>query len=267
MFTTAFDASGHEKDQLSLVVAGFISSAKDWAIFDQEWKDRLAEDGLQSFHMVEFAQSSGAFKEGWRQDEKRRQELLSDLISIIRRNSYRKFGVAIINQTFQGNVPDDIKRDFRLNAYSLAGRTCVADVSKWATGEKISTPIQHIFEDGDIGRGKLIERMNRDGYPTPDFRQKRDSFTPEGLPVPAFTPLQAADILAYELFKVVKTVETSGPVSRFRWAMNEFMDMQGYLGIYQAGDLGEMSMMFRISREVEIMAKRIGIPESGRNVI
>ncbi|MGB9488269.1 MAG: hypothetical protein WCD04_19420, partial [Terriglobia bacterium] len=55
MFTTAFDASGHESDQLIMVVAGFISSVDDWTDFSKKWKERLAEDGLEYFHTKEFS--------------------------------------------------------------------------------------------------------------------------------------------------------------------------------------------------------------------
>src|ERR1039458_1092492 len=46
MMTACFDASGHERDQRFLVVAGFVSSVDDWIDFDRLWRDRLAKDGL-----------------------------------------------------------------------------------------------------------------------------------------------------------------------------------------------------------------------------
>jgi hypothetical protein len=60
MLTACFDASGHPTQPV-LVVAGFIAPAPEWEHFEREWKDRLAIDGITSFHMQEFAQSSGVF--------------------------------------------------------------------------------------------------------------------------------------------------------------------------------------------------------------
>jgi hypothetical protein len=263
MFVAAFDASGHERDQLCLVVAGFISSAKDWSSFDQEWKSRLSCDGISYFHMVEFAHCVKQFK-GWKGQEKRRMRLLGDLLEIIRRNVYRKFGAVVVNTTFKENLSDKAKEKFFLNAYSLAGRSCVADVGNWAKEQvpRITTPIQYIFEDGDIGKGKLIERMNRDGYPTPDFRKKKDTIAPDGITLPAFTPLQAADFLAYEIFSSVKKTETTGSSDDLRWAMEEFIKTPiGHPGIYEVEDLERMDMMIKVSQEVERLARLLGIPE------
>ena len=61
MLTVCFDASGHPTQPV-LVVAGFIATAEEWELFEREWKDRLALDGLTSFHMQSFAQSSGVYK-------------------------------------------------------------------------------------------------------------------------------------------------------------------------------------------------------------
>jgi hypothetical protein len=129
---------------------------------------------------------------------------------------------------------------------TLAGRSCVADVGNWAKEQvpRITTPIQYIFEDGDIGKGKLIERMNRDGYPTPDFRKKKDTIAPDGITLPAFTPLQAADFLAYEIFSSVKKTETTGSSDDLRWAMEEFIKTPiGHPGIYEVEDLARISNM------------------------
>jgi hypothetical protein len=263
MLTAAFDASGHEADQLCLVVAGFASSASDWREFDREWKKRLSEDGLVYFHMVEFAQFAKQFKD-WRGQEERRKKLLGDLLKIISTYTYRKFGAIIVNSTFQGRLSQQVRDAFRLNAYSLAGRSCVADVNRWwVERERIKTPpVEHVFEDGDIGKGRLMERMSRDGYPTPDFRRKKDSYTPEGILIPAFTPLQAADFLAYELFEGTKKIETDGSVDNLRWPLQEFLSMTGEPGIYEEEDLDRMGMMLNISCEVERLARVLGTPKT-----
>jgi len=53
----AFDASGHESDQPVLVVAGFVSSAKDWDEFSAKWLERLRADDLPYFQASQFANS------------------------------------------------------------------------------------------------------------------------------------------------------------------------------------------------------------------
>jgi hypothetical protein len=68
--------------------------------------------------MVEFAHCVKQFK-GWKGQEKRRMRLLGDLLEIIRRNVYRKFGAVVVNTTFKENLSDKAKEKFFLNAYSL----------------------------------------------------------------------------------------------------------------------------------------------------
>jgi hypothetical protein len=96
MFTGAFDAGGSEYDQPILVVAGFVSSAMDWDEFAVLWKKRLAEDNLTYFHALDFAHSRKEFS-GWKEQEPRRRKLLSDLIELIKRHAYRKFGSIVVN--------------------------------------------------------------------------------------------------------------------------------------------------------------------------
>jgi hypothetical protein len=106
----AFDASGKEDSEV-VVVAGFISSQEDWRSFDKEWRARLREDGLDYFHMVDFANFKKQFATGWKEDEPRRQKLFADLIGIIKAHAYRQF------------ASEENKKEYSLNAYVLAARS------------------------------------------------------------------------------------------------------------------------------------------------
>src|SRR5207237_10445538 len=87
----------------------------------------------------------------------------------------------------------------------LAGSTAVARVRIWAKSAGFSSPIEYVFEDGDRGKGKLIERMQRDGLPIPVFKPKQDQVK-DGVLIPAFTPLQPADLCAYEFILATRKV-------------------------------------------------------------
>jgi hypothetical protein len=102
--TVAFDASGDESSQLIMVVAGFMSSAKDWEDFSIKWVSRLKEDDLTYMHMKEFAHSAGQFSVGWKGEEERRRRLLSDLMALITSHAYRKFGIVVTNETFRKSL-------------------------------------------------------------------------------------------------------------------------------------------------------------------
>ena len=239
MMYAAFDAAGQEVRQPCLAVAGFISSATDWEDFDTQWRSRLGKDGLSYFRMSEFAQWTGAFSEKQEWPEERRRALLGDLVAITQKHVYHKFGCAVVNATFE-DMDEEVRKAFGLTAYVLAARTCAGDVRGWSSDAYMPrAPIAYIFEAGDTGKdgplkGKLIERLEHDAFPTPIFWPKKDIIR-DGVTHPGFAGLQAADILAYEHSLVAKRGEAS------RWAFWEFDKYPpGVLTQYTVSDLKEL---------------------------
>jgi len=241
----AFDASGKE-DLRCIVVAGFVSSMKDWKSFHVEWLKRLASDGLQFFHMNKFAVSAPPF-DGLKGDKPRRDRLIGDLLGIIQSHAYRSFACTVEFADFY-KLSEANQNEFSLNAYSLCGRTCVKHISDWRRREGLlKVPVGYAFEEGDKGAGLLSERMWKDGYPRPHFLPKKDRSDKHGSPVAGFTPLQAADILAYELYRLYSDMKFS-QTPRFttpdthRWPMQQFDKFPGSneWGLYEPRDLGNL---------------------------
>jgi len=243
MFTAAFDSAGTEHDQPFLVTAGFISSANDWIEFDERWRARLSRDDIKYFHMVEFAQSTVQF-EGWKNDEPRRRALFADLLELISTYAYRRFGCAISTHRWSSRMSKTNVEQFRINAYCVAGMISVARVDKWARQERIGTPVGIVFEDGDIGKGMLQTRLSP-RKPDPEFRKKKDELR-DGVLIPAFTPLQAADLLAYEIFvalrKYDKAIETSGEYAP-RYGLRYFEKMPEEIRYMEPQDFANLGGM------------------------
>jgi hypothetical protein len=204
MYITAFDASGKEDDKATpfVVVAGFVSTAKVWEDFDRSWRTRLAEDHLPYFHMQAWHhwQASELFvdREHWNQI--RIDKLMDDLLDIVVRHAFRKFCCVVRNQSYSELLAKSLVDEFRLNAYVLAARGAVELAHAW-TLYRDNRPTEHVFEEGDKGKGMLLERMRIEGLPIPAFRWGKDTIHKKtGALLPGFTPLQAADIYAYETF-------------------------------------------------------------------
>lgn len=231
MLTACFDASGHPK-QKSLLVAGFVASVSDWLDFDAAWYARLGEDGLPYFHMQEFAQSDGIFSEGWKGDESRRRSLLGDLYKIIHSHVYRKFGSAVLNPELNRTLSAKAQQEFNLSAYGLAGRGVVENVMQWIASEGIQ-PAEFVFEKGDLNHGHLVNLLTEEGLPVPSFKPKRNTPTKYGLTIPGFSPLQAADILAYE-YRLVLERDAASPT---RWGYEQFDKMPGEIRKYSLENL------------------------------
>jgi hypothetical protein len=240
MLTVCFDASGHPTQPV-LVVAGFIASAEDWVHFGREWKDRLAVDGLTSFHMQSFAQSSGIYR-SWKKDEGRRRKLLGDLTVIIFKYAKRKFGASVVNSDLNALIDDDARKAFALSAYGIAGRGAVGNVDEWLKTEPPQL-VDYVFESGDFNHGDLIRRMIDDGLPAPNFKPKTDRPGRNGTVIPAFTPLQAADILAYEYMLAVER-ERDPKFPKSRWGHERFDRMPGDIGKFTVQDIGRIGAHF-----------------------
>jgi hypothetical protein len=244
MFTAAFDAGGHESNQKCVTVAGFLSSANDWIAFSTTWNWRLSQDNVRYFRMSEFAHWGGEFANRAYWTEEKRRGLLDDLLGLIQQHAYRKIGLIVANEAFSA-MSDEVKEVFRLNAYVIGARSCAAAVRMWAQREKITSPIEYVFEDGDIGKGKLIERMEIDGFPAPSFRPKKDTIK-GGIMIPAFVPLQASDILAYELFQL----ETKPEHGR-EWIRKELNVIPGPIRRYLAAGIQALEDDLRLGSEIQ----------------
>jgi hypothetical protein len=243
MFTACFDAGGKEDVHPCITVSGFVAPANAWIEFDEKWKARLHQDRLTYFHMVDFAHSNNEFSVGWKGNEPRRRKLLDDLMVIIKSNVSRKFSVSIGSGSLEQHISQELKEHYLLTGFVVAARVCAGKVRSWAARERIGTPIRFVFEDGDKGKGKLIERFEYDGFGTPDFQYKRDT-TIKGIFHPAFTPLHAADWLAYEMFQVSKrrTIDRE-------WAWYEFDKIHGTPGFLTEKDLDDYDIKLSATRD------------------
>jgi hypothetical protein len=203
-FTCYFDASGTQHDQLALAVAGFMSTAEKWIEFEEAWKSRLSKSGLKHFHKKEL-------------DLARYPGLLDDLARIIRDHTMRKFGMVVRVAELHSRVPEKAYNKWHLNAYSYAGRACAAYVRQWAQSWHARSIPELIFATGDTGRPQLERRLRRDGFTDVRFQPAIDvKDIKTGSIIPAAIPLQAADLLAYELFNPVREMEkTSKPFGSF----------------------------------------------------
>jgi hypothetical protein len=198
--------------------------------------------------MPEFAHSTGQFERGWKGNNTKREALFGDLIGIIHSCTYRSFSCIVEYADLHKLSPENQKA-YALNAYSLAGRTCVKHVSDWRKREPgmLEIPTGFAFEEGDEGAGMLSDRMWKDGYPKPHFLPKKKRLDRDGSPVYAYTPLQAADILAYEIFRLHHDQFEEHPrfttFSSWRWGLRQFANLPGAdeWGYYSPRDLAALN--------------------------
>jgi hypothetical protein len=229
MLVAAFDASGHPCDQEFLVMAGFVSSSSDWNRFSINWSNRLKKSGIEYLHSSEILNQIPTHSE--------RESLLRDLVDIIRKHAYRKFGLATLTKDLTSRISKHVRDEHHISAYSLAGLGCAEQVVEWwGKSERMaSSPMAFVFEDGDNGKGKLRDLFARTGFPAPIFAPgKKPIRAQSGLMRFPFVPLQAADLLAKEYFMFVcdQAERQAGRIPKReprRWLFEEFDRMPGSL--------------------------------------
>ena len=194
-FSCYFDASGTQHDKLVLAVAGFMSTAEIWLQFEKAWMERLKKSNLSYFHRNEIS-------------PEHYPGLLRDLAIIARDHSLRKFGMVSRVEALHSSVSKLEYDHWSLDAYSYAGRACAAHVRIWAARHKPRTLPKLVFATGDKGRDQLEKRLRLDGFRGVTFQPVMDQIDRKTkLVIPAEVPLQAADLLAYELFNVSLQLE------------------------------------------------------------
>jgi hypothetical protein len=231
MLRTAFDASVEKPSERFLVLAGFISDDEAWKEFDIEWRKRLAVDDVPYFHMNPFAMRQRHFK-GWSED--RRQALLGDLLGILSSTVYYKFGVVVDAQAVRDLC--DLFEYPNITMLEVAGSLMVMEVEQWRVRNNYQNSAEHVFEDGDVGKGRLSNAVKMATGKTPIFKPKKD--IPEK-GIVGFTPLQASDILAYEIKKAASNASLQdGRVPRdyvFRFPYQELNRIQGQPHMWSRG--------------------------------
>jgi len=194
-FTLYCDASGKETDDV-FVVSGALSTVAKWRAFDGDWKRALDDNGLLYFRMSEFAQSTGQFKIGWKNNELRRRLLLERLTEIMAKYVMYWMGVCIYKSDYEkANKIYQLEENY--HPYTMGGQTCAELAYKWRNNNHQEyLPIEFVFEEGDEHFGQLSDRLLKNFGHRPIPRKKQESD-----PDKIARPLQVSDFAAYEVRK------------------------------------------------------------------
>ena len=209
MLTVYFDDGGNEQ---VAAVAGYLGSTFMWETFDKRWANLLKQYDIPQMHRTDLESFWGDFK-GWTPE--RRTEFVIKANAIIRDCTYLPIGTAIIKNDFNASFPvDHVANKFGL--YSWCIHACLASLGKWCKAHTHREPINFVFEAGTDGRDQ-VDKTFAHLYNHPEIRP------PDACPIRSWSfagkdvqPLQAADVVAYELFKLVQNYGIEGGKRRLR---------------------------------------------------
>ena len=218
--TGYFDASGTHDGSETVVVAGWLSTDKAWVQFENEWHALLAHYGLPMFHMREFAHHRGAFA-NW--GEPQRRIRFGQFAEIISKYTLSSVAVAVPIKEFKEEFTSAGRRHAG-GAYGFAASVLMLQAKEYVEEslkpEGSPFQIAYVFESGDLGVGqvmKLFQANLMDEKSAARFHLL--SFRIEDKR--KFVALQAADILAYELYQHFPRQMGTNPREPRRYNLNQ----------------------------------------------
>ena len=196
LYTVYLDESGTHPESGAAVVAGFVSNVTQWEAFSEKWQQVLTKFGVDFMHMTDLENRRRQFT-GWSVATK--EEFLGQLLPIIHEHTFWSMGIIVLKNSFDTLISEPVKRICG-NQYGLAALACwrhlgriVKDVDGW---------LDCRMESGAKGAGAL-QLIHAEDSKFPSWHNEHRvlglSFNDKRI----FLPLQAADILAYELYKDV----------------------------------------------------------------
>jgi len=191
------DETGHAADdaQMFCGMAGLLAPAYKWKVFEDNWNAVLKEFGIPYFHMKEFAHSEGVF-EGWKGNETKRRDLFNKLLNKIAAIRAVPVGSITSLDAYRNLTPEDqvVHHDPYLR--SLMDCSGLPGFVLQNQPSKVKFAVVFSQQAEFSHRAKRVYQMISQYFSFgqrmmyPDFKDMRD-----------LVPLQAADIIAYELHR------------------------------------------------------------------
>ncbi len=220
MVTGYFDDSGTSPTNSVVAVAGYIGSCSQWQKFVLDWKSLLFQFDVSVMHRADLESFQGDFV-GWTPEK--RSLFVNKAQQIIKRRTYIAIGNSVIKAEFDEIFPDILKR-FYGGPYGYCALLCIARAKSWHENKKLRESIDWVFEAGTAGSGQfntLMSALYADPDMRRDFRISGWSFRDK-----ATIPLQAADLISYEVFKYVTNQILQEPQRKVRISFNHLMRSQ-----------------------------------------
>jgi hypothetical protein len=200
ILTAYFDDSGTHAGSEAVAVAGYIATTEAWSAFEAEWRRALDDYGLTHFHMADYSNRAKAYAY-WQ--ETQRLIRFNRLVDIINSHDMGIFGTVIATEPFNRIFSAKAKRHCG-GAYGLAAVMNFMEVSKKvsAVNEEHGWDawVAYVYESGTVGAGQVLKvfQANKNN---PKQEQEWRLLSLRFEDKRKFVPLQAADILAYELYR------------------------------------------------------------------
>lgn len=186
-------------DNKVLIVAGWVAEASEWTRIEREWASVVNENSIDRYHAADCSNGFGEFRD-W--PVKRRTGLVKRLIKILTSGSMYGACSGLKVDDYEAIVPDAARQIIGA-PYHLCFQTCVGHIAQRAEDLPIGEKIDFVLDRNQQFGGNatnLFSMMSDDRSWKHHGRLGTIAFAP----AKDFLPLQAADLLAYESFKLLR---------------------------------------------------------------
>lgn len=201
------------------VIAGYLGRARDWMEFEGYWNLALKREGLPFFHMADCENKHGEYSD---MEQRERERLQRVFIGII--TKFKVMGVAAgvsqdalleARKELSKYVVDRGGRRYKIEPYLFAFELCLNRMAAYVESLPPHEQIAFVFDEQNEFEGKAHKARNLLATREEYRNRHRIVFTYDTKTKSGFVPIQAADILAYEVMRELRDPGTT------RWQMAE----------------------------------------------
>jgi hypothetical protein len=196
-----FDDSGTDGGTPVAVAACYVSSKEQWDQFVKNWDRVRTDEGFDVFHMAEFvAKPEAGHKPFCDWDNVKKDRVYAKLASIINSRAQMGFAIAVPKKAFDQFVFPEFKEQYAKDHYTWAVKSVLGLVANWRGKFGITIAMQYVFDAGSLGQQQINEIWTQ--YEQIKSAEQKYGIVPNGVMFQDdkfFKPLQAADILAWQM--------------------------------------------------------------------
>jgi hypothetical protein len=194
------DDSGTDGNSPIAVAACYVASKVQWDEFVRNWDEVLRTENFSYFHMAEFvAKPESGHKPFCDWDNTKKSRVYSKLASIVNTRVRKGFGIAIPKKAFDSAAPQHFRDHYTKDHYTYAVMCCIGMIADWRAQYAVTSPIDYIFDQGSRQEqiSAVWKIIGRDEHYAQKYGLAPNGFSFRDKKV--FKPLQAADILAWQM--------------------------------------------------------------------
>jgi len=217
-----FDDSGTDLDSPAAVIAGFIARPSAWLGFGHLWSQVLTKYGIDVHHQNKWSNRAPPFNDPNEWPTDRLQDYLNELLAVITAHDVVSVGAGIPVQRFKDCLSP--KAQSTTTPIGFAAQCLFGEAIEVVRKGGVSDArIAYIFASGTPGYSEIQQGFDAGVA----VRQTKEEFGLVSLTtadIRDVMPLQAADLVAYEVFKFIRFGDDDLNMARARYPLRQIAD-------------------------------------------